>query len=227
LQEFASYLWNNVATPNMAFTHPGVLSLEAMTRLSQTIHAAQSGPLNARRPIILEEGMKAEPLAVSAEDSEVLESRRFAVLEICRLFNVPPMMVADFNDANFATSSNALLFFANQCIAPWCQAIEREFARSVFGDPERFHLELDLSGMIKGDYQTRASVGINLVRSGVITPNELRGELGWDRHPDGDKLLAQSVGGRPEGTADGAGDALPAPGAPMNGSGKGNGVAAS
>ena len=60
---------------------------------------------------------------------------------------------------------------------------------------------------MNGDYATQAQVGVNLVRAGVMTANELREELGWDPHPDGDKLVAQATGGRPAGTGDGEGDA--------------------
>jgi hypothetical protein len=77
--------------------------------------------------------------------------------------------------------------------------------------------------MIRGDYPTRVQVGLNAVRAGVLTPNELRQEMGFDTHPDGDKLQPQAVGGRPDGTGDGEGDQLPEPGARPNGSGKVNG----
>jgi phage portal protein BeeE len=95
---------------------------------------------------------------------------------------------------------------------PWCRAIEAEFARSVFSDPARFHLEIDLSQLLRGDYATRAQVGINLLRAGALTANELRAEIGYNPLPGGDKLMPQAVGGRPGGTEDGAGDALPTPG---------------
>ncbi len=143
------------------------------------------------------------------------------------MFNVPPPLVGILDNANFANAAQAASWFATNTLSPWCIAIEREFARTIFNDPDRFHLELDLSALIKGDYATRAQVGVNLVRSGILTANELRQELGWDRHPDGDKLVAQATGGRPPGTGDGEGDALPEPGAKPNGSGKANGAEAS
>jgi hypothetical protein len=67
-------------------------------------------------------------------------------------------------------------------LSPWCAAIGREFARAVFKDPDRFHLELDLSGMIRGNYPTR-EVGINAVRAGVLTPDELRKRWASTRTP--------------------------------------------
>jgi phage portal protein BeeE len=68
---------------------------------------------------------------------------------------------------------------------PWCRAIEAEFARSVFSDPARFHLEIDLSQLLRGDYATRAQVGINLLRAGALTANELRAEIGYNPLPGG------------------------------------------
>jgi HK97 family phage portal protein len=224
LQAFATYLWDNVGTPNLAFLHPGKLSKEAADRIANSWQLTHVGPLNARKLMILEEGMKPEALSISAEDLEVLESRRYTAEEVARLFGVPPPLVGIWNYSTFTNSATASAWFGQNTLLPWCKAIEAEFSRVVFNDPARFHLELDLSGMTRGDYPTRAQVGINAVRAGVLTPNELRQELGYDTHPDGDRLQPQAVGGRPEGTGDGEGDALPAPGAPTNGSGKANGA---
>jgi HK97 family phage portal protein len=225
VQAFATYLWENVGTPNLALKHPGKLSPEASARIANSWMQTHVGPLNARKLMILEEGMAPEALATTAEDLQVLESRKFVAEEVARLFGVPPPLVGIWDHSTFTNSAQAAAWFATNTLAPWCVAIEREFARVVFNDPERFHLELDLSALVKGDYATRAQVGVNLVRAGITTPNELRQELGYDRHPDGDTLQAQAIGGRPEGTGDGEGDALPAPGAPTNGTGKANGAA--
>ncbi len=226
VQGFATFLWDNAGLPNVALMHPGRLSQEASTRIATSYVDTHVGPMNARKPLVLEEGMKAEPLTIPAEDLEVLESRKFAAEEIARLYGVPPPLVGIWDHSTFTNSATAAAWFGQFTLQPWCEAIQREFSRVIFNDPDRFHLELDLSGLIRGDYQTRVQTGINAVRAGIITPNELRQELGYDTHPDGDKLQPQAVGGRPQDTSDGQGDQLPEPGAPMNGSGKANGAAA-
>jgi HK97 family phage portal protein len=226
VQAFATYLWENVGTPSMALTHPGKLSKEADDRIASSWNTTMVGALNARKVLILEEGMKPDAVASTAEDLQVLESRKFVAEEVARLFGVPPPLVGIWDHSTFTNSATASSWFATNTLSPWCAAIEREFARVVFNDPERFHLELDLGALIKGDYATRAQVGVNLVRAGVMTANELRQELGYDTHPDGDRLQAQAIGGRPEGVGDGEGDALPEPGARPNGSGKANGAGA-
>ena len=226
VQGFATYLWDNAGTSNLALEHPGRLSKEASDRIAKSFYDTHVGPLNTRKLMILEEGMKANPLTVSPEDAQVLESRKFAVAEIARLYGVPPPLIGDWSDATFSNTASANSWFGSQTLLPWVKAIEAEFARVVFNDPVRFHLELDLSAMMRGDFATQAQVGINLVRAGVATPNELREQLGMNPRPEGDRLMPQAVGGRPVGTGDGEGDGLPAPGAPTNGSGKANGAAA-
>jgi HK97 family phage portal protein len=163
---------------------------------------------------------------VTAEDLQVLESRKFVAEEVARVFGVPPPLVGIWDHGSFSNSATASLWFATNTLAPWSAAIEREFSRVVFNDPERIHLALDLSKLIKGDFATRAQVGVNLVRAGVLTANELRQELGYGTHPDGDALVAQATGGLPPGTGDGEGDALAEPGFRPNGSGKANGAVA-
>lgn len=231
LQTYAMSMWDNQATPNLALTHPGKLSKEASDRLAQSWRDTMTGPANARKLLVAEEGMKVDALSISGDDAQVIESRRFTVTEICRLFGVPPMLVADFADATFATASAAQQFFAASAVLPWARAIEAEFHRVVFNNPDRFFLELDLSGMQRGDWPTQAQTGINLLRSGAITANELRESLGFNPHPDGGELQPQAVGGRPGGTGDGEGDAAPSldatPGVGRtNGSGRTNGAAA-
>ena len=93
-------------------------------------------------------------------------------------------------------------------------------ARPIFIDPDRFHIELNLAALTHGDYPTRVATGIQLLRAGAISANELRAELGYNPHRDGDRLVMQATGGRPEGTGDG--DRPPA----LNGGPRLNGAAA-
>ena len=164
--------------------------------------------------------MKAKKLNVSPEDSRCCKAGSWRCRKSRRLYGVPPPLVGDWSDATFCNTASANSWFGSQTLLPWVKAIEAEFARVVFNDPVRFHLELDLSAMMRGDFATQAGVGINLVRAGVATPNELREQLGMNPRPEGDVLQPQAVGGRPGGTGDGEGDALPEPGVPSDGSGR-------
>jgi phage portal protein BeeE len=132
---------------------------------------------------------------------------------------VPPAVVGDFADSNFATSDAAMRFFATGCLAQWCKKIESEFARSVFNTPDAV-LHLDLEGLLRGDYPAHAQALINLVRSGIVSADEARHELGYNpRGGEADRLQAQAIGGRPGGATEGNGATSDPGGGVGNGSG--------
>lgn len=200
VQQFSTALWDNVGTPNVVLSHPGRLSPEAMNVIARSWRDQMAGPQNARKLMVLEEAMKAEALNATAEDSQVLESRKWSAEDCARLFGVPPAVLG-LGDPNFASSQQAAKFFAQNTLAPWCVAISQEFSRSVFLN-DRFFLELDLSALLQGDFQTRAQTLLALQRGGAISANELRHELGWGRVEGGDALVATASGGRPMGQED-------------------------
>lgn len=204
-QGFSEGIWTNGAIVNGVLTHPGRIGTETMNAIAQSWRDQHAGAGNAGKVSVLEEGMKYEKIGVSPEDAELLDSRKFSVVELCRLFNVPPAVVGDFAESNFATSDAAMRFFATGCLAQWCAKVQAEFSRSVFNTPDAV-LHLDLEGLLRGDYTAHATALINLVRSGVISQDEARHELGYNpRGGAADELRPQAVGGRPEGADEGQG----------------------
>jgi HK97 family phage portal protein len=166
--------------------------------------------------------MTFDKVGVSPEDAELLDSRRFSVEELCRVFNVPPPIIGEWTHATFSNTASAREWFAALTLLPWVNKVEREFSRVVINDPD-VALSFDLSGMLRGDFPQLVTSYVNLVRSGIASPDEARLAVGLDpRGGEADRLQATAVGGRPEGTGDGTGDRPP----PLNGSGRLNGAAA-
>lgn len=223
-QSFSTGLWTNGTMVNGVIQHPGQLSLEAAQRVAQSWKDTHTGGSNAGKVAILEEGMSYEKIGVSPEDAELLESRRFSVVEVCRLFNVPPQIIGHLEGSNFATASQADEWFVVHSLLPWINKVEQVFSKSVFTS-DGFCLAIDVGARMRGDYQSMMTSNVAAVRSGIMSADEARLEAGLDpRGGEADQLQAQSVGGRPGGTDQGAGDALP-PLGPTNGSGRPNGAA--
>ena len=181
LQRFAAFAWDNQARPS------GVLEVDQPLQVAQyeALKAKMrdySGPENASRVMILDNRVKWNSISVSPEDAEVLASRRFSVEELCRLFQVPPPIVQDYTHNTFTNSQQAALWFAQFSLTPWCRKIEAEFARSVFLDDAA--LEIDLSGLMRGDFPTRWAAWKIAVDTGVLTRDEIREIEGWG--PRGD-----------------------------------------
>ncbi len=186
LQTYSAAIWANSATPSGILELPPNISPEGVKRLEAFHSQKYQGADNAKRIMYVDKDTKFTPLSISPEDAEVLASRKFSVEEICRLFNVPPPIVQDYSHNTFTNSAQASLWFASNTLAPIARKIEAEFARSVFSDPTgRYHLEIDLSGMVRGDYLTRWQANVAAVGAGILTVDEVREQEGYGPLPAG------------------------------------------
>ncbi|MGB6185142.1 MAG: phage portal protein [Sphingopyxis granuli] len=180
----------NGAAPSGWIEVPGTMRPEQRTSLRDTFQSGHGGAGNAGKTLILDGGMKWQASQISPEDAELLETRKFGVVEICRVFGVPPPIVQDHSHATFTNSETAGRWFATFCLAPWARKIEAEFARSVFPSGGPYELELDLSGFLRGDPETRWNAHKIALDSGVLDPDEVRQIEGWN--PRGDTAIAVS-----------------------------------
>ena len=192
VQEFAGMMYANQATPKGVLSFDARLNKEQLAQVTKLWKDAFTGAGNAARTLILDSGGKFNPMSVSPEDAELLASRRFSAEEVARLFNMPPPLVGIWDHSSFTNSETAGRWFAQFTLAPWCRKIEAEARRSIFTADERVthHLEIDLSGMTRGDYAARWAAHKIAVDANILTRNEVREVEGWNPRTDGDTLAA-------------------------------------
>lgn len=184
LQEFATATFANAATPSGFLVHPGALSETSRTNILTSFTTMLSGPSNARKTALLEEGMTWLPGgAFSPLDSQTLESRRFGVIECCRIMGVPPPIIQAYENNTFTNAQQADAWFARHSLMPWARKIEAEFNRSVFGAGSEHHLELDLSGLVRGAFVERWQANVAAVGAGILTVAEVREAEGYGPLP--------------------------------------------
>jgi len=181
IQTFANALYENGVNPSGAVELDGVLSKPAREQLSRHLTEAFTGPRNAARVFIFDQGLKWKQISISPEDAEFLNSRRFTVEELCRLYNVPPPIAGDLSHGTFTNTETMIRWFAQATLAPWIRKVEAEFARSVLTGNRR--LEIDLSGLLRGDPQQRWQSWKIAIEAGVLTPDEVRAEEGFNPRP--------------------------------------------
>ena len=182
LQGYSSAIWENAASPSGILTLPPSITKEGRVRAEAYYNDRHTGAHNAKRILFADKDSTFTPLSVSPEDAEVLESRKFSVVELCRLFNVPPPIVQDYSNSTFTNASQASTWFATNTLTPWARKLEAEFSRSVFTDPA-FHCETDLSGLVRGDYATRWTANVAAVGAGILTADEVRAQEGYGPAP--------------------------------------------
>ena len=178
LQTFSTAVWDNAAAPSGMVTMPSNIPAASAERVRSFYEARYTGAANARKVLFGDAGTTFTPISCSPEDAEVLASRLFSVIEICRLFNVPPPIVQDYSHATFTNASQASTWHATNTLTPWARKLEAEFSRSVIGDPA-VHIEVDLSGLVRGDYSTRWTANVAAVTAGILTKDEVREQEGY------------------------------------------------
>lgn len=182
---FASSFLTNGASPSgvieaAAGTNLGV---ETKTKMREALRERHEGTANAGRIMLLEPGLSWKGISISPEDAELLESRKFGVVELCRVFNVPPPIVQAYENNTFTNAATAGRWFAMFCLTPWARKIEAEFSRAALPAGGEYALELDLSGFLRGDPETRWAAHKIAIDAGVLDPDEVRELEGWNRRP--------------------------------------------
>ena len=195
ITEFSGMQYANGAYPSGVLMCEGRLSNESLSRLQETFKQLFTGARKAAKALVLDQDVKWQSVTATPEDMELLAARRFAIEEAARLYGVPPPIVGDLTHGTFTNSETLIRFFAQSTISTWCRKIEAEAHRSLFTDAARRtrQLELDMSGLLRGDPEQRWRANEIAVRNGILSPNEVRLQEGWNPRPGGDAFVAPSA----------------------------------
>jgi HK97 family phage portal protein len=175
-ERFAAATYKNGARMSGVLEHPGVLGDEALGRVKTSLMANFSGADKAGSVLVTEEGMKWTTISVSPEDAQMLESRRFGVEQIARMFRVPPPVLGDLTHGSYSNVTELGIWFHTHCIAPWLAKWERTIERALFSDETRrsHEVEFDADVLLRGDYLKRLQ-GYRIGREvGLYSANDLR-----------------------------------------------------
>ena len=156
-EEYGSKFYANGAAPSGVLEHPGTLKDPSKVRDSWTQTFGGSG--NAHKIAVLEEGMKYTPISISPNEAQFLETRKFQINEIARIFRVPPHMVGDLEKSSFSNIEQQSLEFVKYTLEPWIVRWEQSMARVLISpsDKSQYFIKFNVDGLLRGDYQSRMS----------------------------------------------------------------------
>lgn len=156
-EEYGARFFSNQATPSGVLEHPGELSEEAKENLQKSWEKLHQGLSKSHRIAILEEGMKLHTIGIAPEDAQFLETRRFQLEEIARIYRIPPHMVGDLEKASYSNIEHQAIEFVVHCIRPWLVRWEQAMKRSLFLPQERgiYFAEFLVDGLLRGDIKSR------------------------------------------------------------------------
>lgn len=187
LNEYANKAVDGV-NPGGFIEHPGTLSDDAYRRFKEDFESNYRGAINNGRFLFLEQGMKANLLQRDMEQQQVLESRKNAVTEVCRIFGVPPHMCMDMEHATFSNIEQQSQEYVRDCVNPWCVKYEQGFYRDLLTTREKknYFWKFNSNALLRGDTATRTSFYNTMRQTGVYSVNDVR-EL-EDMNPIPDEL---------------------------------------
>lgn len=173
-EEYGSKFFENGARPSGILTHPG--TVKEPKRLRDSWNAAYGGSSNSGKVAILEENMTYTPISLPNNEAQFLETRKFQVEEICRIFRVPPHLIGDLSRATFSNIEHMSIDFAVHTIRPWLVRIEQAMNRALFVENEKghFYVQFNIDGLMRGDYKSRMEGYAIARQNGWMSANDIR-----------------------------------------------------
>ena len=183
-EEYGAKFFANGAQPSGVLEHPG--TIKDPTRVRESWQSTFGGSHNANKVAVLEEGMKYTPISISPEQAQFLETRKFQINEIARIFRVPPHMVGDLEKSSFSNIEQQSLEFVKYTLDPWVSRWEQSMARSLLTAEEKkkYFVKFNVDGLLRGDYQSRMNGYAVGRQNGWMSANDIRELENLDRIPE-------------------------------------------
>lgn len=173
-EEYGASFFANGANPGGVLEHPGVLKDPGKIR--ESWKAVYRGTNNANKIAVLEEGMKYQQIGIPPEEAQFLETRKFQINEIARLYRIPPHMIGDLEKSSFSNIEQQSLEFVKYTLDPWVIRWEQSLQKALLlpGEKGKYFIKLNVDGLLRGDYASRMQ-GYSIGRqNGWYSTNDIR-----------------------------------------------------
>lgn len=132
---------------------------------------------------VLEEGMKYQPIAIAPSEAQFLETRKFQLNEIARIFRIPPHMIGDLEKSSFSNIEQQSLEFVKYTLDPWIVRWEQSLERALLTKKEKesYFIKFNLDGLLRGDYESRMNGYAVGRQNGWMSANDIRELENLDR----------------------------------------------
>ena len=173
-EQYGAGFFANSANPGGILEHPTALGDKAEQQIRDAWEMLYKG--NSGKVAVLAEGMTFKRVSVPPNDAQFLETRKFQLNEIARIFRVPPHMIGDLEKSSFSNIEQQSLEFVKYTISPWIVRLEQAMCLALLSEKEqeKYFIKFNLDGLLRGEYESRMrgyQIGIN---SGFMCPNDIR-----------------------------------------------------
>jgi len=191
-QEFANSFFKNGATVNAILSKDGTLTREQSDSMVERWRKAFGNKMKkGNGTAVLDGGWKYQAIGNNPQDSQLMESRKFSIGEISRIFRVPLHMISELENATFSNIEAQGIEFSKYTISPWVRKIEQEYKSKLFLEKEKINMsaKFNIESLMRGDTAARTAMYVQAIQNGWMSPNEVRQLEGWNPRDGGDIYL--------------------------------------
>jgi HK97 family phage portal protein len=173
--------YENGGVPRGLLKTPKRLSKEAVERLRENWNNIHGGPENAGNVAVLEEGMEWVATTLKHDDQQFLQLRQFQVLDIARIFRVPPSKIGDWSQNPYASAEVANLDYVASTLLGWAVKFEQQCNLKLLTEAERragFYFEHDFAVFLRADLKAMFEAYGTAVQNGLVNRDEARRRFG-------------------------------------------------
>ena len=191
IKEHGARFFSNGARPLGALKCTAVLTPEELVQRREAWNAVHQGGPNAHKIAVLMGGMEYQEIGVNMVDAQYIDAQNLTVLDICRIYGVPPHMVAELTRATYSNIESQAQEWLQDCLGPWLVNWEEELTNSLLSDreAETIILKFNINALMRTDTNSRANYYARGILSGWLTPNQAAGFDGLDPFEGGDVHL--------------------------------------
>ena len=173
-EEYGASFFANGANPGGVLEHPG--TIKDIQRVKDSWNSAYQGSGNAHRVAVLEENMKFHAIGIPPEQAQFLETRKFQINEIARIFRIPPHMVGDLDKSSYSNIEHQSLEFVKYSLDPWVVRWEQSLCQSLLLPSEKssIFIRFNVEGLQRGDFKSRMESYAEGIQNGFYCPNDIR-----------------------------------------------------
>lgn len=173
-EEYGASFFANGANPGGVLEHPGILKDPSKVR--ESWNQVYQGTNNSHKVAVLEEGMSYKTIGIPPNEAQFLETRKFQINEIARLYRIPPHMVGDLEKSSFSNIEQQSLEFVKYTLDPWVVRFEQAFQKALLLPDEKktYFIKFNVDGLLRGDYQSRMNGYAIGRQNGWLSTNDIR-----------------------------------------------------
>jgi len=186
LEQYAATFYKNNAQPGIILHTEQALPREVREQLRDQWNNRHSGPSRAGQTAILSNGLKADTISATNQESQLAELWLQALLAVCRVWRMPPHMVQELGRATWGNLSSEMVSFEKFTIAPWLRRIEGAIERDILVDDDELYAEFLVEGLLRSDITTRFQAYEVAIRNGWMMPEEVRRKENLGPMPESD-----------------------------------------